>query len=1023
MLTPQPNTCFMKNFFPFLFFVLFWQTLSAQTCAYLAYDGFDYDANAPLNGLSGSTGWQSFWDVQNATATVPGYQINNGAGSLQYNDLQQTGRYAIGGYQYLTSGRMLNTSDSGPFGVYVAEYETGIGTQTGGTLWTSVLLRKDGNNGQTVWVDYHNNNIAWCSNCASQHIAVGYFGANSDVAGQRRWTLRLNGNFYPTSIPVVTGATVFIALRLTFNDGITQVDMFVNPATLGSNTPAVPTMSQTTGSANIIRNVAVYLGDGVANGAIDELRFATSYQCVAPDAATLVNLPPVAVISAAPVSGQVPLTVNLNGTTSYDPEGQPLTYSWNFGDGTPSASGSSVSHVYNATGQLNVTLTVTDNLGLQHTTYQTLTLLNEYNTFSCQTTVTALQMASCGQSNGRLRINAGSNTFSLLNNSNNPMPVVSGNEYHNLPVGAYQLLVNGTNGCSDSMQLHIRTDSTTCNGWQASICNMDIGTNMSGFSDWGVERPMKNLFKHIRREVLTFSSSCTNWNCGVIDEMSFDTDGYPTHIPQTTSVGATMVRYVISADGGNLQQGQQYVLLYDGVGTIQMQGGINVTANTPGRIAFTALNNGNQWIHITASTLGNHLRNIRLLRLADEFADLDANPFYQGFLDKIEPFKQLRFMDWGNTNGNTNEEWTDRLPLTHFSYSGSEGVPYETMIALANLTRKDVWICVPHLADDDYLAQMATLFRDNLNPNLNIYLEYSNEVWNWIFDQAHYNDQNRPSNLTYGRASAERSKNAFRIWHEVFGSQKDRVKRVLGLQGGYNSLNEQILSQLNADDWDYGSPTHYFGLDHSNTANPVLNAGSTVADVMLNAQNSWNGFKNLVKQDYNNVHIFGKEVITYEGGQHFVGNVFGIPYPYQQAMWDAQYSPLMYQMYDQMLDTIRNWGCKMAINFSLAGPQESVYGSWGVVSDIETPPPYMTTAPKYQALLDNIPVTPDPFITGQNEVCSSNTYIYTVPEVVGNTYQWTVIGGVILSGQGTPSIEVQWLPGVSGTVLVSQTGE
>ncbi len=63
----------------------------------------------------------------------------------------------------------------------------------------------------------------------------------------------------------------------------------------------------------------------------------------------------------------------------------------------------------------------------------------------------------------------------------------------------------------------------------------------------------------------------------------------------------------------------------------------------------------------------------------------------------------------------------------------------------------------------------------------------------------------------------------------------------------------------------------------------------------------------------------------------------------------------MYDMYDSMLDTIRSWGCKLATNFSLATVQESVYGSWGVLPDIDVLPPYSTTAKKYQVLLDNLP--------------------------------------------------------------------
>jgi hypothetical protein len=281
-------------------------------------------------------------------------------------------------------------------------------------------------------------------------------------------------------------------------------------------------------------------------------------------------------------------------------------------------------------------------------------------------------------------------------------------------------------------------------------------------------------------------------------------------------------------------------------------------------------------------------------------------------------------------------------------------MPYEMIIDLANRLDKDIYICVPHMANDAFVTQMATLFRDNLEPERTIYLEWSNEVWNWIFAQAHFNNDNRPLNLSYGRAMAQRAGHLFEVWGNVFGNQMGRVRRVLGLQGGFNSLNQDILAQLPTDQWDMASPSHYFGLDHSANGQPVLGAGSTVADVMMNAWNTFVAFKESVKLDYRNVHIYGKDVLTYEGGQHFVGNVFGIPYDYQQSMWDAQYSTQMYDMYRTMHDSIAHWGCRVAINFSNVGQQESVYGSWGTLLDIDQQPPFNTSAPKYQALLDII---------------------------------------------------------------------
>jgi glucose/arabinose dehydrogenase/chitodextrinase len=71
------------------------------------------------------------------------------------------------------------------------------------------------------------------------------------------------------------------------------------------------------------------------------------------------DLPPVAVASATPTQGPTPLTVNFSSAGSSDPEGQPLTYSWNFGDGTTSTQ-ASPSHTYTVAGPYQVRLTVSD---------------------------------------------------------------------------------------------------------------------------------------------------------------------------------------------------------------------------------------------------------------------------------------------------------------------------------------------------------------------------------------------------------------------------------------------------------------------------------------------------------------------------------------------------------------------------------------------------------------------------------------------------------------------------------------
>ena len=71
------------------------------------------------------------------------------------------------------------------------------------------------------------------------------------------------------------------------------------------------------------------------------------------------NQPPVARASATPSTGPVPLTVNFSSTGSSDPEGQPLTYSWDFGDHTASTL-ANPTHIYNTAGPYTVRLTLSD---------------------------------------------------------------------------------------------------------------------------------------------------------------------------------------------------------------------------------------------------------------------------------------------------------------------------------------------------------------------------------------------------------------------------------------------------------------------------------------------------------------------------------------------------------------------------------------------------------------------------------------------------------------------------------------
>ncbi|MEZ4950169.1 MAG: hypothetical protein R2784_12380 [Saprospiraceae bacterium] len=64
-------------------------------------------------------------------------------------------------------------------------------------------------------------------------------------------------------------------------------------------------------------------------------------------------------------------------------------------------------------------------------------------------------------------------------------------------------------------------------------------------------------------------------------------------------------------------------------------------------------------------------------------------------------------MDWLKTNHSPVQSWSERTPANYFTQtveSGTSGIHIE----LSNLMKKDPWICVPHLADDNYIFEIYT---------------------------------------------------------------------------------------------------------------------------------------------------------------------------------------------------------------------------------------------------------------------------------------------------------------------------
>lgn len=151
------------------------------------------------------------------------------------------------------------------------------------------------------------------------------------------------------------------------------------------------------------------------------------------------NLNPVAVAKADVLYGSSPLTVNFKGNQSYDPESRPITYSWDFGDGSPIDNNVNPSHTFTAASaspeSFTVTLTITDDdmqtdqvtllISLNNTPpVITSTSLDAVHTFSMASqTNQALSAVVTDAEHGPAQLTYAWQTYLYHDNHNHPEPV------------------------------------------------------------------------------------------------------------------------------------------------------------------------------------------------------------------------------------------------------------------------------------------------------------------------------------------------------------------------------------------------------------------------------------------------------------------------------------------------------------------------------------------------------------------------------------------------------------------------
>ncbi len=439
-----------------------------------------------------------------------------------------------------------------------------------------------------------------------------------------------------------------------------------------------------------------------------------------------------------------------------------------------------------------------------------------------------------------------------------------------------------------------------------------LAFGLSGLADSSTERPFLDLMHESRPFV---AHDKINWTAMKNDALGsggyLDADGWPTKIPPGMTAVGTIWAWGDSADNPTAAASRTgiYVLTYEGEGTLKLSGDMKILSSEPGRIVVQNTAGGTMGLDITVTDPnhnGNYIRDISLVPQKYEALHAAGEIFNPEWLSVVQDARQLRFMDWMETNGATHASWADRPTVGDASWMQG-GVPVEVMVQLANQTGTEPWFNMPAGADEDYIRKFASYVHDHLNPALKVHVEYSNETWNWSFDQTHWlQDQAKAvwgstDSRAYIDFNAMLATKSALIWDNVFGSDADsRVDNVLGIQTGSVSNATWLLTAplwLKMDPNGYVAPgsvfdslavTTYFGAqtmvktDLRAELIAHIKASPTDAAAWLTARmedpnysgsipqimGRWQASKAVADQ-------FGLDFIAYEGGQHLLQS-FGL---------------------------------------------------------------------------------------------------------------------------------------------------
>jgi len=203
---------------------------------------------------------------------------------------------------------------------------------------------------------------------------------------------------------------------------------------------------------------------------------------------------------------------------------------------------------------------------------------------------------------------------------------------------------------------------------------------------------------------------------------------------------------------------------------------------------------------------------------------------------------------------------------------------WDYIIEFANILEKDIWINIYMSSDSSYVVNLAKLLKDSLKPNINVYVENSNEVWSptQATHGPYNNDEATTNKITFDQNYARRSVELSNYFAQVFGQNEinKRIRVILAGQHAYNGRSDNHLNYINSQigepkKYIYATSTAlYFQSTKSNNADPVEINNGMIEDI--GSQINSTIISTYRKNHINKANTWGLVggCTSYEGGPH-----------------------------------------------------------------------------------------------------------------------------------------------------------